>query len=73
MGSEEGQTQTMLANMQGQGPSPIMPSVGMPSGGGIAGTSGNNPFQSFGALQSGGWGTAPTSLFGAGAGNANNT
>jgi hypothetical protein len=73
MGSQDGQTQALLANMQGQGPSPIMPSVGMPSGGGIAGTRGNNPFQSFGALQSGGWGTAPTSLFGAGAGNANNT
>ena len=71
MGSDN--TAALLANMQGQGPSPIMPSVGMPSGGGIAGTSGNNPFQSFGALQSGGWGTAPTSLFGAGAGNANNT
>ena len=71
MGSDN--TQALLANMQGQGARPVMPSVGMPSGGGIAGTSGNNPFQSFGALQSGGWGTAPTSLFGAGAGNANNT
>ena len=80
MGSGDGQTQALLANMQGQGPRPVMPSVGMPSvgmGGGFnpsaGGTSGNNPFQSFGALQSGGWGTAPTSLFGAGAGNANNT
>jgi hypothetical protein len=74
-------TQALLANMQGQGPRPVMPSVGMPSvgssfnpyAGGVSGTSGNNPFQSFGALKSGGWGTAPTSLFGAGAGNANNT
>jgi hypothetical protein len=78
MGSDN--TQAMLANMKGQGPSPIMPSVGMPSVGmggsfnpSAGGTHGNNPFQSFGALQSGGWGTAPTSLFGAGAGNANNT
>jgi len=79
-------TAALLANMQGQGPRPVMPSVGMPSvgmgggfnpsaggTGGTGGTSGNNPFQSFGALKSGGWGTAPTSLFGAGAGNANNT
>lgn len=75
MGTQD--TQALLANMQGQGPRPVMPSVGMgssfnPSAGGT-GTHGNNPFQSFGALQSGGWGTAPTSLFGAGAGNANNT
>ena len=79
MGSgQEAQTQALLANMQGQGARPVMPSVGMgssfnPSAGGVSGTSGNNPFQSFGALKSGGWGTAPTSLFGAGAGNANNT
>ena len=79
MGSDN--TQALLANMQGQGARPVMPSVGMPSvgssfnpyAGGVSGTSGNNPFQSFGALKSGGWGTAPTSLFGAGAGNANNT
>jgi hypothetical protein len=73
MSSQDGQTQALLANMQGQGPSPIMPSVGMPSGGGIAGTRGNNPFQSFGALPSGGWGTAPTSLFGGGSGLNPNT
>jgi hypothetical protein len=80
MGSGEGQTQAMLANMQGQGPRPVMPSVGMPSvgmGGGFnpsaGGTSGNNPFQSFGALPSGGWGTAPTSLFGGGSGLNPNT
>jgi hypothetical protein len=75
MGSGQ-ETQALLANMQGQGPRPVMPSVGSsfnPSAGGVSGTSGNNPFQSFGALKSGGWGTAPTSLFGAGAGNANNT
>ena len=81
MGSgQDAQTQALLANMQGQSARPVMPSVGMgssfnPSAGGVSGTGthGNNPFQSFGALQSGGWGTAPTSLFGAGAGNANNT
>jgi len=78
MGSGQGaQTQALLANMQGQGARPVMPSVGMGSSfnpsAGVTGTHGNNPFQSFGALQSGGWGTAPTSLFGAGAGNANNT
>lgn len=79
---QDAQTQALLANMQGQGARPVMPSVGMPSVGmggsfnpsaGGTETHGNNPFQSFGALQSGGWGTAPTSLFGAGAGNANNT
>ena len=62
--------QQILANAPGQGPMPIMPSVGSNSnfGGGIHT---NNPFQSYG-VKSGGWGTAPTSLFGAGAGNANN-
>jgi hypothetical protein len=83
MGSQDGQTQALLANMQGQGPRPVMPSVGMPSvgmgggfnpsAGGTGGTSGNNPFQSFGALPSGGWGTAPTSLFGGGSGLNPNT
>lgn len=77
---QDAETQALLSNMQGQSARPVMPSVGMgssfnPSAGGVSGTGthGNNPFQSFGALQSGGWGTAPTSLFGAGAGNANNT
>ena len=84
MGSgQDAQTQALLANMQGQGPRPVMPSVGMPSvgmgggfnpsAGGTGGTSGNNPFQSFGALPSGGWGTAPTSLFGGGSGLNPNT
>jgi hypothetical protein len=74
---QDAQTQALLANMQGQGARPVMPSVGMgstfnPSAGGT-GTHGNNPFQSFGALQSGGWGTAPTSLFGGGSGLNPNT
>jgi len=76
MGSgQDAQTQALLANMQGQGARPVMPSVGM--GGGFnpsaGGTSGNNPFQSFGALPSGGWGTAPTSIFGGGSGLNPNT
>jgi len=73
MGSpQSASAQQILANAPAQGPMPIMPSVGNSSlniaGGGI---SANNPFQSFG-VKSGGWGTAPTSLFGAGAGNASN-
>ena len=74
MGSpQSASAQQILANAPAQGPRPVMPSVGNSSlniaGGGT--TSANNPFQSFG-VKSGGWGTAPTSLFGAGAGNANN-
>jgi hypothetical protein len=62
----------VIANAPGQGPMPTMPSIGMNQNFGAgANTSANKPFQSFG-LNSGGWGTAPTSLFGAGA-NANNT
>jgi hypothetical protein len=62
--------QQILANAPAQGPMPTMPSVGsnLNIGGGIHT---NNPFPSYG-VKSGGWGTAPTSLFGAGAGNANN-
>ena len=64
--------QQIVANAPGQGPMPTMPSIGMNQNFGVgANTSANKPFQSFG-LNSGGWGTAPTSLFGAGA-NANNT
>ena len=64
-------TQQILANAPAQGPTPIMPSIGgnLNIGGGGS-TSANNPFPSYG-VKSGGWGTAPTSLFGAGA-NANN-
>jgi len=53
---------------QAQGPLPTIGGGGLTYGGG---TSANNPFPSFG-LASGGWGTPPTSLFGAGA-NATNT
>jgi hypothetical protein len=64
--------QQIVANAPGQGPMPTIPSIGMNQNFGVgANTSANKPFQSFG-LNSGGWGTAPTSLFGAGA-NANNT
>ena len=64
--------QQIVANAPGQGPMPTMPSIGMNQNFGVgANTSANKRFQSFG-LNSGGWGTAPTSLFGAGA-NANNT
>ena len=73
LGPQQSQSsQQILANAPAQGPRPIMPSVGsnvnIAGGGGITQT---NPFPSYG-VKSGGWGTAPTSLFGAGAGNANN-
>ena len=73
LGPQQSQSsQQILANAPAQGPRPIMPSVGsnlnIGGGGGITQT---NPFPSYG-VKSGGWGTAPTSLFGAGAGNANN-
>jgi hypothetical protein len=71
LGPQQSQSvQQILANAPGQGPMPTMPSVGsnLNIGGGIHT---NNPFPSYG-VKSGGWGTAPTSLFGAGAGNANN-
>ena len=69
MGSPTGQQ--ILANAPAQGPRPPMPSIGsnLNIGGG---TNINNPFQSFGEGTGGGWGTPPTSLFGAGA-NATNT
>jgi hypothetical protein len=68
------QTHQILANAPAQGPRPPMPTVGsnLNFGGGIGGTNLNNPFPSFGVGSGGGWGTPPTSLFGAGA-NATNT
>ena len=58
--------QNILANAPGQGQRPLMPTVGsnLNLGGG---THAGNPFPSFGAGTGGGWGTPPTSLFGAGA------
>ena len=58
--------QNILANAPGQGQRPLMPTVGsnLNLGGG---THSGNPFPSFGVGASGGWGTPPTSLFGAGA------
>ena len=58
--------QNILANAPGQGQRPLMPTVGsnLNLGGG---THAGNPFPSFGVGASGGWGTPPTSLFGAGA------
>ena len=58
--------QNILANAPSQGPRPMMPTVGsnLNLGGG---THAGNPFPSFGAGTGGGWGTPPTSLFGAGA------
>jgi hypothetical protein len=58
--------QQVINNAPSQGPALPMPQVG----GSFGATSqvGNNPFPQF-TPQSGGWGTAPTSLFGAGAGN----
>ena len=64
--------QQIVANAPGQQAQGLLPTIG--GGGGLTyggGTSTNNPFPSFG-LNTGGWGTAPTSLFGAGA-NATNT
>ena len=73
LGPQQSQSvQQILANAPGQGPMPTMPSVGSNLNiGGGGGIHTNNPFPSYG-VKSGGWGTAPTSLFGAGAGNANN-
>ena len=67
MGPQQPQSiQQILANAPAQGPRPPMPSVGsnlnLGGGAGIGTT-----FPSFGVGASGGWGTAPTSLFGAGA------
>jgi len=64
--------QNIVANAPGQQAQGPLPTIG--GGGGLTyggGTSTNNPFPSFG-LNTGGWGTPPTSLFGAGA-NATNT
>ena len=67
MGPQQPQSiQQILANAPSQGPRPPMPSVGsnlnLGGGAGIGTT-----FPSFGVGASGGWGTPPTSLFGAGA------
>ena len=61
--------QQILANAPGQGPRPLMPTVGsnLNLGGSTGGTNINNPFPSFGIGANAGWGTPPTSLFGAGA------
>ena len=65
IGSPTGQQ--ILANAPGQGPRPTMPTVGSNLNFGGGGTNINNPFPSFGVGSGGGWGTPPTSLFGAGA------
>ena len=72
MGSPTGQQ--ILANAPSQGPRPPMPTIGsnLNLGGSTGGTNINNPFPSFGIGANAGWGTPPTSLFGAGA-NATNT
>ena len=64
--SQSQAVQNILANAPGQGPRPLMPTVGsnLNLGGG---THAGNPFPSFGVGTGGGWGTPPTSLFGAGA------
>ena len=62
-------SQHILTNSPFQGARPLMPTVGsnLNLGGSTGGTNINNPFPSFGVGAGGGWGTAPTSLFGAGA------
>jgi len=67
MGSpQSASAQQILANAPAQGPRPPMPTIGSNLNLGGGGTNINNPFPSFG-LNTGGWGTPPTSLFGAGA------
>ena len=60
------QQQQIINNAPSQGPALPVPQVGGSFG--VPQQGGNNPFPQF-TPQSGGWGTAPTSLFGAGAGN----
>jgi len=68
MGSNPAQQaqQQIINNAPSQGPALSVPQVGGSFG--VPQQGGNNPFPQF-TPQSGGWGTAPTSLFGAGAGN----
>ncbi len=58
--------QQIMNNAPSQGPASPMPQVGGSFG--VPPQGGNNPFPQF-TPTSGGWGQAPTSLFGAGAGN----
>ena len=58
--------QQIINNAPSQGPALPPPSFGTSYG--LSQAGGNSPFPQF-TPQSGGWGTAPTSLFGAGAGN----
>ena len=67
MGPQSASAQQILANAPSQGPRPIMPTIGSNLNVGGGGTNINNPFPSFGSGTGGGWGTPPTSLFGAGA------
>ncbi len=68
MGSNPAQQaqQQIINNAPSQGPALPPPSFGTSYG--LSQAGGNSPFAQF-TPQSGGWGTAPTSLFGAGAGN----
>ena len=68
MGSNPAQQaqQQIINNAPSQGPALPPPSFGTSYG--LSQAGGNSPFPQF-TPQSGGWGTAPTSLFGAGAGN----
>ena len=68
MGSNPAQQaqQQIINNAPSQGPALPPPSFGTSYG--LSQAGGNSPFATF-TPQSGGWGTAPTSLFGAGAGN----